>query len=377
MPPFSVRELDYDLPQELIAQRPADRREDARLLIVNRADAMVRDARITDLPELLSSEDLLVLNDTKVLPAKFLARRASGGAVPGLFLEETGPHEWLVMLQGSHRLKVGESLSITPRAGPVVQLRPIHNAGEGQWRVAVDAPGTVEDILARVGRTPLPPYIRRKGGDLRPNAGGPVEPGATPAGVQPRDDDDDADRLRYQTVYARVPGAVAAPTAGLHFTESLLERVRSAGVSTVCVTLHVGVGTFKPIVVERLADHAMHAERYGLTPAVAEALHQCRSRAGRVVAVGTTSARVLETCALPGDASRAVAPASGNTRLFIYPPYRFRVVDALLTNFHLPRSTLLAMVMAAGGVELIRHAYAHAIAEQYRFYSFGDAMLIV
>ena len=353
---FATSDLDYELPPSFIAQQPAARRDDARLLVVDRATGNVRDDHIAELPRLLRPGDLLVLNDTKVLAAKFTARRATGGAIPGLFVAVEEAGRWRVMLQGSRRLHVGERLTVATTTGDPVALTLEEDFGEGQWRVHVTPGGTPEETLDRIGQTPLPPYIRR----------------GTDAPMT-----DAEDRTRYQTVYARRPGAIAAPTAGLHLTDPLLQRIREAGVETAFVTLHVGVGTFKPIAVDDLSRHDMHAERYELPEQVADAVRACRRRNGRVVAVGTTSVRVLESAASESIEDRVVELQRGSTNLLIYPPYRFRVVDALLTNFHLPRSTLLALVMAFAGMDLTRRAYQHAIDVRYRFYSYGDAMLIL
>ena len=355
-PSFPRSELAYELPEALIATKPPPRREDARLLILDPPEAgrPLSDGRIIDLPDLLNPGDLLVLNDTKVIPAKFTARRRTGGRVQGLYIEEDKQGVWLVMLEGSSRLRVGETLTISAGLDNAIALELIDSCGEGQWRVAVDRDGAAEEILDSVGEPPLPPYIQRRR-------------------VAPTDVDD---RSRYQTVYARKPGAIAAPTAGLHLTESLLARIRDRGVSIAVVTLHVGVGTFKPIKVDELSNHTMHGERYELPEAAAEAIRACRVRGGRVVAVGTTSVRVLESAPAGAGEARTVASSSGTTHLFIYPPYEFRVVDALLTNFPLPQSTLLALVMTLAGVEPVREAYRHAIKQEYRFYSYGDAMLI-
>jgi S-adenosylmethionine:tRNA ribosyltransferase-isomerase len=258
------------------------------------------------------------------------------------------------MLEGSRRIRVGEVLAVTSGEDTGVALHALDALGGGHWRVAVNGEGSAEQVLERIGLTPLPPYIHRS------------DEHAEDAGD---------DRSRYQTVYAHRPGAIAAPTAGLHLTDPLLDAVRSKGVETTFVTLHVGVGTFKPIDATDVSQHVMHAEWYELTPETADAIHRCRERGGRVVAVGTTTVRALESAAAPG-AERTVSASVRMTDIFIHPPYRFRVVDALLTNFHLPRSTLLALVMALAGMENIRRAYEHAIREKYRFYSFGDAMLI-
>ncbi|MFQ5590330.1 MAG: tRNA preQ1(34) S-adenosylmethionine ribosyltransferase-isomerase QueA [Phycisphaerae bacterium] len=367
--PFSMADLDYDLPRELIAQRPAPRRDDARLLLVGGPEGGLRDACVKDLPDLLQPEDLLVLNDTKVLPARFAARRQTRGAVSGLFLEETSAGEWRVMLRGSRRLRVGERLEALGAAGESVSMELVQSCGAGVWIVRVDAAGSPEELLGRIGRTPLPPYIRRRDG-VESVVGEPAQRCRQACTSEAQD------RVRYQTVYAKRPGAVAAPTAGLHLTLDLLEAIRARRVSMTSVTLHVGVGTFKAIGVDNPSLHVMHAERFWLTNEAAEAINECRRRGGRVVAVGTTSVRVLESAALHGKECGFVAARQGTTRLFIYPPYKYHVVDVMLTNFHLPRTTLLALVMAMAGVETIHQAYRHAIEKAYRFYSFGDAMLV-
>ncbi len=351
--PFEIDELEYSLPKSLIAQQPTSARDGARLLTLERSTGRLSDDRIIDLPNLLRPGDLLVLNDTKVLPAKFTARRKTGGKVPGLFVAEERHSEWCVALRGSRRLWVGEALTVGDAAAPLVMvlLEPL---GDGQWRVRVESEETLDRILKRIGSTPLPPYIHRDSEE-------PLTNGADPQ--------------RYQTVYACRPGAIAAPTAGLHFTPALLDRIRVRGVQLAFVTLHVGIGTFKPIASPSLDQHIMHSEWFDLPAATAEAVRACRSRNGRVVAVGTTSARVLESAAIAAD-PRLVRARQGTTELFIYPPHRVSTIDALLTNFHLPRSTLLALVMAFAGIDTVRKAYAHAIEQAYRFYSYGDAMLI-
>ncbi len=353
---FTLADLDYELPDGLIAQHPLPRRDDSRVLTLNRAAGQLHDRSIAELPELLGPGDLLVLNDTKVLPAKFTARRKTGGKLGGLFVREVTPGEWEVMLEGSRRLRVGESLAVTtPEQAGLVTLELIKTCGGGFWRVGASVTGSPEQILGTIGMTPLPPYIRRDAGD--------------PA-------TDVNDRSRYQTVYAQRPGAIAAPTAGLHLTHALLDQIRARGVETTIVTLHIGVGTFKPIDVGHVSQHTMHSEWYELKPEAAQAVRRCRQRRGRVVAVGTTTVRALESAVPEPRDARTVQSSSGMTDLFIYPPHEFRVVDALLTNFHLPQSTLLALVMAFAGVDNIRRAYRHAIEQRYRFYSYGDAMLI-
>ena len=322
-------ELDYELPEALIAQAPAEPRDSSRLMVVDVEERSIAHHLFRGLPRFLRPADALVLNETKVLPARLLARKESGGEVELLFLRELGG-PWEVLARPSKRLKPG----ITLTAG-ADELKVVKNLGDGHWVVeGRDVRGTME----RNGRMPLPPYIR-------PTA--------------------DAERA-YQTVYARTPGSAAAPTAGFHFTDRVLGEVERAGVTVARVTLHVGTGTFAPIRVERLQEHRMHAEYYS----VPEVTIRTLENAERVVAAGTTVARTLETRAATGE-------REGESTLFVYPGYEWRTVDVLLTNFHLPRSTLLAMVMSFGGKDLVREAYRMAVEERYRFYSFGDAMLLV
>ena len=314
---MKVAELDYDLPQELIAQRPAERRDDSRLLVYERRSGAVRHRRFAELPSELREGDLVVVNDTRVVPARIRATRAGGGAGEVLLLERTGEDGlWHGLARPSRRLRPGQ------RLGPVELVEPL---GEGRWLLRLEGDPA--------GETPLPPYI--------------TEPLADPA--------------RYQTVYADEPGSAAAPTAGLHFTPELLARL-----DVERVTLHVGLDTFRPVAVDDLDAHQLHGERYAVRPQAWERI----ASAGRVVAVGTTTVRVLETLARG-------APLEGRTDLFVTPGFEFRRVDALLTNFHLPRSTLLALVMAFAGVDETRELYRVGIAERYRFYSFGDAMLVL
>lgn len=349
-----MADLDYHLPDDRIAQHPLPRRDAARMLIVDRTARSWRDGRITDLPGLLQPKDLLVLNDTQVVPARLSARRKTGGVVRGLFLLEEKVGTWRVMFEGSRRLREGEILTIMAGHDESVTLELATSYGEGQWRVRVSPVQEFAKLLDRIGQTPLPPYIRRSPDELEADVD---------------------DRLRYQTVYARHAGAIAAPTAGLHFTSELLDAIRVHGVEAAFVTLSVGLGTFKPIRALDPSQHALDSEGYELKPDVARAVGDCRDRDGSVVAVGTTTVRALESAGreTPQGLVRA---ACGSTDLFIYPPYEFRVVDALLTNFHLPHSTLLALVMAFADVELIQRAYRHAVEQGYRFYSFGDAMFI-
>ena len=347
-------DFDFFLDEDLIAQHPAQRRDQARLMVLTRADGRIAHHVFTDLTDLLRSDDLLVVNDTRVIPARFVCRRGSGGRIDGLFCREPAPGRWEVMLRNARRCTVGEALSLAGCQGVTLVLA--ENLGKGRWLVDLRPPRPAAEVLARAGATPLPPYIRRDDGR-----------------------DDEGDRLRYQTVYASVPGAVAAPTAGLHFTDDLLDALAARGVRTVSVTLHVGPGTFAPVTSDDPAAHKMHREWYQLSSRTADAVNEARAEGRRVVAVGTTSVRVLETA---GRLGMPLSACTGQTDVFIYPPAEFCVVDALITNFHLPRSTLLMLVSAfcspgsTEGVATILSAYRCAAENRYRFYSYGDAMLI-
>jgi S-adenosylmethionine:tRNA ribosyltransferase-isomerase len=343
-------QYDYELPKELIAQMPLRTRSDARLLVVQRDSGALHDSHIRHLPQWLQAGDCLVLNDTRVLPARLVGiRERTGGKWSGLFLECDPAGLWRVLGKTRGKLQEGERIRLVDRdARASFSLVLVSRCDDGAWAARPDAQGDVLELLTRTGRVPLPPYIR--GGEMV---------------------DDDAQR--YQTVFARKPGAIAAPTAGLHFTNELLADVRRTGVAICHVTLHVGAGTFKPVTVDRLADHRMHTEWGEVRDEAVTCMRRSRQNGGRVIAVGTTVVRVLESASLSGQLSAW----SGSTDLFIRPPFAFRAVDALLTNFHLPRSTLLVLVRTFGGDELLRRAYAHAIREQYRFFSYGDAMLIL
>jgi S-adenosylmethionine:tRNA ribosyltransferase-isomerase len=343
-------QYDYQLPRELIAQHPLARRSDARLLVVDRADESIRHAYVRDLPEFLGSGDTLVFNDTKVIPARLVGRRErTGGRWTGLFLAADEHGIWQILGKTRGRLEPGEAIVLTSwDTRTSLTLRLIAKQDGGVWAAIPDTEGKPLELLAQVGRVPLPPYIRD--GEM---VEGDVE--------------------RYQTVFAKKSGAVAAPTAGLHFTPELLAALKEHGVLAQFVTLHIGIGTFRPITAERLADHPMHSEWCSVTAKVVQQLQLARSAGKRIVAVGTTVARTLESAAADGS----LAPFDGSTELFIRPPYQFRAVDALLTNFHLPKSTLLILVRALGGDRLIQRAYQQAIADQYRFFSYGDAMLIL
>jgi S-adenosylmethionine:tRNA ribosyltransferase-isomerase len=333
-----LSDYDYDLPPGRIADRPAEPRDAARLLALG--DVLV-DARVRDLPDLLEPGDLLVVNDTRVIPARVFGRRATGGRVEFLLLrkEPAGIHEALV--KAHRRLRPGESVEMDGGMRAQLLERP---EGGAVWRVRIESDGPLEERLEEVGHVPLPPYIKRE--------------------------DVPADRERYQTIFADRAGSAAAPTAGLHFTSELLDRLRAHGIGIARVTLHVGYGTFQPIECETVEDHRMHAEEFEVGEEAVEAI---RNRRGRLVAVGTSTTRVLETLAATGG----IRPASGRTDLYLYPGRPLRMVEGLLTNFHLPRSSLLLLVCAFAGRERVLAAYRHAIEQGYRFYSYGDAMLIL
>lgn len=353
---LTTSDFDYPLDAELIAQAPLERRDESRLMLLQRASGAIGHHIFCDLPGLLSAGDLLVMNDTRVIPAKFAAHRRTGRRIEGLFLREIDAGQWEVMLKGAGKCKDGEMLAFERADGVELELQ--ENLGGGRWLVGVSPAAPAVELLERAGATPLPPYIRRE----------------TRAA-------DAADRLRYQTLYATKPGAVAAPTAGLHFTEDVLASLDDRGIETAKVTLHVSLGTFLPVKGEELAAHDMHSEWYEMPAETARKLTEARSGRRRIVAVGTTSVRVLES-ATAACGSGEMKPCHGWTDLFLYPPADFRWVDAMITNFHLPRSTLLMLVAAfcapgqTAGREMILNAYAAARAQKYRFYSYGDAMLI-
>jgi len=336
--------FDYALPAELIAQQPADERSSSRLLCLS-GDTL-SDRVFSELPQLVQQGDLMVFNNTRVIKARLYGKKATGGKVEVLIERVLGEHEALVQIRASK----------PPSAGGVLVLEDCANAqvleriGE-LYRLRVEGDQKLLEVLDRHGRVPLPPYIAR-----RPDPG---------------------DEARYQTVYAREPGAVAAPTAGLHFDQHLLERLQEAGVRIAWLTLHVGAGTFQPVRVQDVARHRMHPELYTIPEATRDAVVETRDRGGRIIAVGTTSVRALESAARETrGGSFDIAAGPGETSLFIVPGYRFRIVDRLITNFHLPRSTLLMLVCAFGGMEQVLGAYRHAVARRYRFFSYGDAMLV-
>ena len=345
-------QLNYYLPPELIAQRPADVRSDSKLLVLNRRTGELTDSRFNKIGDFLSAGDCLVLNDTKVLPARFLSRRSTGGKLEGLFLAESQAGQWQVMLKGARKVKPHEVIYIKDNKGKDfcrATLISKNNKGRCQLNLEIDT--NAETILDKIGFPPLPPYIKR--GDNFSQAV--------------------TDKLRYQTIYARRPGAIAAPTAGLHFTDELIEQLKTVGICFAYITLHVGLGTFKPITAENIEEHEIHQEQFSIDEENARIINTTKEKASRIIAVGTSSVRTLETVT-----SRCrVKAATGTTKLFIKPGYKFKTIDAMLTNFHLPKSTLLALVAAFAGLKNILAAYRYAIEQRYRFYSYGDAMLII
>jgi S-adenosylmethionine:tRNA ribosyltransferase-isomerase len=341
-------DFDYELPDALIAQHPLPRRDASRLLCLDRATGAVDHRVFADIDALLRPGDLLVLNDTRVLPARLFCRSASGARIELLFTRRLDPARWLAIGRPGKRIKPGALLHAEQDGEVVLCIEESYPDGSRLVRFAQSPrEGSIDEALERLGRIPLPPYVRR------------------PATAR--------DREQYQTVYARTPGAVAAPTAGLHFTPALLQRLIDAGVGTARVTLHVGIGTFRPVKEDDPRNHPMHAEAYSLSPETVAAIRTTRLAGKRVVAVGTTVVRVLEHCA---RADGSFAEGEGMTRLMILPGHRFRAIDALITNFHLPKSTLLMLVSAFAGRDPVLRAYQEAVAREYRFFSFGDAMFI-
>jgi S-adenosylmethionine:tRNA ribosyltransferase-isomerase len=357
MTSLRVSDFDFDLPPELIAQQPPAGRGESRMLVMDRAKGVLRDAQFADFPSLLSPGDLLVLNDSRVIPARLYGHRTTvrdrerpTGMVEVLLTEPAGENCWRALVKPGRKVGVGERLTFASSTGAIELAAEVLERGEFGERLLHFKP--VDDffaVLERIGHMPLPPYIRR--------------------------DDADADRDRYQTVFSREPGSVAAPTAGLHFTPQALDALDAKGVEVVRVTLHVGMGTFAPLRVENLEDVHLHRERYTLSGSTAEAVNRAVKEGRRVVAAGTTVVRTLEHCALQA-AGGEVSPHSGETEIFISPGFKFRLVGAMLTNFHLPQSSLLMLVSAFAGRESVLAAYLHAVQQKYRFFSYGDCMFV-
>ena len=340
---MDVAEFDYDLPKELIAQDPLQDRSSSRLLILDKETGAIRHGVFTDILDELRPEDCLVINNTRVIPARLLGEReGTGGAVEVLLLRRESGDIWETLVKPGRKARPGQRISF---GGGILTGEVIDIVDEGNRRIRFTHDGIFEEILDRLGEMPLPPYITHRL----------------------------TDAARYNTVYARFDGSAAAPTAGLHFTTELLQKIRERGTSVAEVTLHVGLGTFRPVKADKVEEHHMHSEHYEVNPAVADVINTARSRGGRVIAVGTTSCRTLETVT---DEDGKVRPGSGETSIFIYPGYHFKAVDALITNFHLPKSTLMMLVSALAGRDNIMKAYGEAVKKRYRFFSFGDSMFI-
>lgn len=350
---MKTEELNYYLPPELIAQHPCSVRSDSRLLVLNHSSGDIIDSRFESVGDFLSAGDCLVLNNTKVLPARFFACRTTGGKLEGLYLGKNPGNDWIVMIKGSRKLSTGDIIILKDRQkSDFCNAEVLEKQPQGRCLLRLKTEKDTETVLEAIGFPPLPPYIKR-------------------------DDDPklaQMDKQRYQTVYAQHTGAVAAPTAGLHFTEPLIEQLKQADINFAYITLHVGAGTFKPVSAENLDDHQIHWENFSINKENASIINTAKSKGGRIITVGTTSTRTIESIAAAGPEIEA---NEGTTDLFIKPGYEFKITDAMITNFHLPKSTLLALVAAFAGLNNILAAYNHAIEQQYRFYSYGDAMLII
>ena len=337
-------DFDYKLPEELIAQEPAADREISRMLVVSRERASYDDRQFLNFPSYLRSDDVLVINNTRVFPARLIGTSDTGAAVEIFLIEELSDSVWQALARPAKRLKAGKHVTFNELTGVIRE-----NSGEGRVVIEFSGDENFDDMLDRIGKTPLPPYIKRP------------------------DHSSESDRERYQTIYARSRGAIAAPTAGLHFTETVLDTIRRSGVEVIEITLHVGYGTFEPVRVDELSEHRVLPERYQIDESAASVLNDALAASRRIVAVGTTTTRMLESAI---NKNGKFIAESGLAHLTITPGYTFRAVDALLTNFHLPQSSLLILVSTFAGHELIMRAYRHAVAERYRFYSYGDCMFI-
>ncbi|MCP4266268.1 MAG: tRNA preQ1(34) S-adenosylmethionine ribosyltransferase-isomerase QueA [Candidatus Brocadiaceae bacterium] len=344
---YKICHYDYDIPKHLIAQCPATKRDESRLLILHRENSKIEHRKFYDITDYLNSGDVLVLNDTKVSPARIIGSRTTGGRVEGLIIKEAGENVWEVLLQSNHRLKENELLYFSDSVKGSIVCRN----NTGSWIIKFEDRKKFLEMLENSGRMPLPPYIKRKLDN-----------------IQYTDD-----KERYQTIYAKKMGAIAAPTAGLHFTTNLLQKLTNKGVNIVFVTLHVGLGTFKPIKEDDFRQHTIHKEFYNIPNETIDTIYKAKMLGKKVVATGTTTCRVLETFA----EDHKMKKKSGWTNLYIYPPHKFKLTDTLITNFHLQRSTLILLVSAFAGRENIVTSYKEAINRSYRFYSYGDSMLIL
>jgi len=340
-----IEEFDYPLPPSLIAQYPSPQRGESSLMILHQRGGVIEHRAFRDLSDYLNPGDLLVMNDTRVLPARLIGKKETGGKVEMLLIPPTNGTmgEWEVLIKGSGKVRAGTRIQLGQEVyGEVKEVK------DGKGRIRFSSQGEVMDLIRKVGRVPLPPYIKRE--------------------------DEPLDRDRYQTVFAAEEGSIAAPTAGLHFTHDLLQLLRDQGVSIAWITLHIGLGTFAPVKARNVDDHTMEAEWVEISEQAGQKIEQTRARGGKVIAVGTTTTRALESFS---DGNGGVKCGKGRTSLFIYPPYRFRVIDGLITNFHLPKSTLIMLVSAFAGKDLLAKAYQEAVDRKYRFYSYGDAMMIL
>jgi len=348
---MNTSDLDYHLPEAQIAQHPVERRTASKLMVVDRSEKCLTHQQFSDLPRFLNAGDCLVLNETRVIAARFYLRRKTGGRIEGLFLDITADGTWHVLLKGANRLKESETVSLTlpTEDGSNYQLETITKQNEGHWLIRPLFTDSHLTILAQFGKMPLPPYIHRTA-----------------------QENNKEDQSRYQTVFAKYDGSVAAPTAGLHFTADLLKEVQQMGVRIAYVTLHVGLGTFKPITSDTVEAHKMHYESYDISSDNAAIINDTLEKKKRVIPVGSTAMRTLESVAK----ENRVVPQQGETNIYITPGYRFQIASAMITNFHLPKSTLLAMVSAFASLEQIMQAYEVAVKKEYRFFSYGDAMFI-
>jgi len=348
---MKTNDLNYYLPEALIAQHPVNTRTASKLMVVDRSQNSLSHQHFSDLPNFLHTGDCLVLNETRVIAARFYLKRQTGGKIEGLFLDITGDGTWHVLLKGANRLKESETVCLTLSTGDGsdYQLKTIAKQNEGHWLIKPLFTETHLTVLAQFGKMPLPPYIHRA-----------------------REDNNKDDQNRYQTVFAKYDGSVAAPTAGLHFSDDLLKQIQNMGVRIAYVTLHVGLGTFKPITSETIEAHIMHYESFDVSGENAAIINDTLENNRRVIPVGSTAMRTLESVAK----NKRVMPQQGETNIYITPGYKFQIASAMITNFHLPKSTLLAMISAFASLEQIMHAYEIAVQKEYRFFSYGDAMFI-
>jgi S-adenosylmethionine:tRNA ribosyltransferase-isomerase len=343
---MKVNDFDYELPEELIAQTPSEKRDGCRLMVIHRDSGLIEHRQFSDILEYLEPGDCLVMNDSKVIPARlFGVRESTGARIEFLLSKRVEGDRWETLVRPGRRVRAGDTIVF---GDGELKARVLSNSEGGTRIVEFEYEGIFMEILERLGSMPLPPYIQRSA--------------------------EEEDKDRYQTVYAREEGSVAAPTAGLHFTEELLEKARAKGVRTAFVTLHVGIGTFRPVKAERVEDHHMHFEEYTVSEEAAETVNRTKAEGGRIICVGTTSCRTVESAA---DENGRLVPGSSSTGIFIYPGYRFKILDCLITNFHLPKSTLLMLVSALYTREDMLAAYEIAVKERYRFFSYGDAMIIL